>query len=228
MKLQLLRFDDEVPVDAKAVSTLEIEDRALFARVVASLESEAAEEAEEPYALWEDEGDKKRSPRGAFLVLASLPDVPLTDKKLLGKLYSHVAAQIADDADAEGEVIAAANTLEGLLLDWNIELWGSYEFSTSWDTSQMLKAFSFQPCFEEGTPLIERLVSFFGLCADIGLKQPILMVNAKSFLAENELDELAEQAFFFGVPLLLLESWHDASTHEWERKTRIDQWFLEN
>lgn len=227
MILKLLRFESEVVIEPDAVATLQIEDRSLFARAVASLSSEKAEEAEEPYALWDDDG-KKHSPRGAFLVLDSLPSIPLNDRKLLGKLYTKIAASIEEDVEAKDELAVTMSKLQSLLLDENIELWGTYEFNAAWEVGQILKAFSFQLMEEEAQPLLDSLVGFFGLCADVGLQQPLLLVNAKSFFTEEELSELASQAFFYGISLLMLESWPDGTHHDWERKTRIDQWFLEN
>ena len=227
MILKLLRFESEIHLGPGVVATLQIEDRSLFARVVSSLLSEQAEEALEPYALWGDDG-KKLSPRGAFLVLDALPTIPLSDKKLLSKLYAHIASAISDDDAVEARVAAAMTGLESTITERNVELWGTYDFLTSLNVPQLLKAFGFQPYVEEGQPLAEQLVSFFGLCADIGLSQPLVLVNGKSFFAENALTVLAEQSFFYGIPLLLLESWNDATQYEWERKTTIDQWFLEN
>lgn len=227
MILKLLRFESEIQIGADKIATLQIEDRALFSRVVESLLSEKAEEAVEPYALWDDDG-KKHSARGAFLPLASLPSLPLTDRKLLSKLYAQVASSLSNDREAEEELAAASQELRSLLLDRNVELWGTYEFVDAWTVEQILKAFSFQPVFEEGQSLQGRMTGFFGLCADIDLQQTLLMVNAKSFFAEDELSELASQAFFYGIPILMLESWVDKNQHEWERKTCIDQWFLES
>ena len=56
---------------------------------------------------------------------------------------------------------------------------------------------------------------------------PLVLVNAKSFFAPEELDALIEQAVFCGVEVLLLESWHDSDSHLNEEKTVLDQQFIE-
>lgn len=227
MILKFLRFESELHLSTGQVSTLQVEDRALFARMVTALLSEKGEEAVEPYGLWNDDG-KKCSARNALLVLDALPSVPLTDRKLLTKLYAHIASAIGSDVTLADTITSAMLGLEDLLVGQNSELWGTYEFALTWDVPQLLKAFTLQPYTEEGQPLVEQLVSFFGLCADIELSKPLVLVNAKSFFAENALDLLAEQSFFYGIPLLMLESWQDATQYSWERKTCVDQWFLEN
>lgn len=227
MILKFLRFESEIALGADHVATLQVEDRQLFARMVSSLLSESGEEALEPYALWDDDG-KQMSARSSLLVLDALPTVPLTDRKLLGKLHDRIARTIADDDVLAERVGSAIAVLEELLADRGNELWGTYDFAATWDSATLLKSFAFQPRAATDEPLAERLVNFFELCADIALRQTLVLVNAKSFFAENDLELIAEQSFFCGIPLLLLESWPDETQREWERKTRIDQWFLEN
>lgn len=227
MILKLLRFDGELTIGPEKVTTLEIENRHVFSRVVASLLSEKGEEAIEPYAIWDDKG-KKKTAKGAFLALSSLPDLPLNDRTLLSKLYTQLALNINDNIELSDKIADTTSELEGYFLGENLELWGQYDFGTRWDVGQILKAFSFRPAVDDDQLLLDRLISFFGLCADINHGKPLLMVNAKSFFEPDELSEVASQAFFYGIQLLMLESWADDATHEWEQKTCIDQWFFEN
>ena len=78
----------------------------------------------------------------------------------------------------------------------------------------------------EGDSLLDNCIRLFGLCADVMGETPIVLVNAKSFFAENELQELLEQAIFYGIELFLIESWDDPDSYPLERKYVIDQHFL--
>ena len=227
MILKFLRFESELTIEPGHAVTLEVENRRLFSRMVVALRSEGGEQAIEPYALWDAAG-KKQAPRGALMVLNSLPEVPFDDRTLLGKLYGKLALAMNEDPVLSTELTQAATHLEGLLLDRSVEFWGNYRFDTAWNVAQMLKAFSFKPDADGEEPLLDQLVALFGLCCDVGLEKTIALVNAKSFLEPEELSELVSQAFFYGRALLLLESWPDENRYDWERKTRIDQWFLEN
>ena len=226
MILKLLRFDGELSIGPEKVTTLEIENRHVFSRVASSLISERGEEAVEPYAIWDDAG-KKKTAKGAFLVLSSLPELPLNDRTLLSKLYAKLAGSIRDDIELSDKIAGTTAELKNYFLDENIELWGQYEFGSTWDVAQVLKSFSFRPAADDDQTLLERMVNLFGLCADVNLGKPILLINAKSFFEPEELSEVASQAFFYGCPLMMLESWTDDSTHDWEQKTCIDQWFFE-
>jgi CRISPR type II-A-associated protein Csn2 len=225
MRLQLLRFGIEVEFTSERVQTIEILDRTLFARVVASLLSEEGENAVEAYELWSDAG-KRLTPKKRLLVLNDLPRIPYDNKTLLGKLYTVIASGL----EVEGELEKLDSTGRELLLsvaDSTNSLWGRYDFGIDWNAATLLKAFSFAPDCSSANSLLENCIAFFGFCIDIKLEMPLVLVNAKSFFAPEELDALIEQAVFYGVKVMLLESWHDSISHLNEEKTILDQQFIQ-
>lgn len=224
MKVQLLRYDVEVSLSPEHVSTLEVLNRTVFARVVSSLLSEEGEKAAEPYQLWNDLG-RRASPRKALLLVNNLPSLPSDNRTLLNKLYGIVGSEL-DASGMSEEADALGQHLRALLADATNGMWGQYEFGLDWNQAAFMKAFSLMPACEEGESLLENCIAFLGFCVDIKLDMPIVLVNAKSFFAREELDRLFEQAVFLGVELLLLESWHDDDAHQKEAKTVLDQDFL--
>ena len=225
MKLQLLRFQCDVDLAPGCVRTLQIEDHHVFARVVESLASEKGLEAVEPYALW-DEAGKKVNPKKALLLLNSLPAVPYDDKALLAKLYAYMRMQLENAPDANEGVSQLAYGILDALEAKALELWGTYSFGEDWSVEAFLKAFAFTPAINGDAMLLDRAIALFGLCADIGFQSPMVMVNAKSFFDAKELETLFQQAVFFGVRLLLLESHKDEMHYDIEQKVIIDQDFL--
>ena len=227
MKLQFLRFETEIALSGDAVSTLQVEDRLLFSRMVQSLVSEQGEQACEPYRLWDDT-DKKVNPRKALLVIDSLPGLPLDDRGMLGKLYAQIENSINDEVEFEGDLANASARLQQLFRALNAEMWGRYEFGVDWSPALFLKSFGFQPMQEEGDALLENCIRFFELCVDIGFDKPLVIVNAKSFFAQNDLEELFSQAIFHGIALMVMESWQDSRILKNEQKIVIDQHFVES
>lgn len=226
MKLQFLRFENEVVLSDDSVATLQVEDRLLFSRMVQSLVSGLGEQACEPYCMWDDSG-KKVPPRKAFFVVDALPQVPLSDRSMLGKLYAKLEGDIDDGTLFPAELDETFLRLRQMLESSSVELWGRYEFGVDWSPALFLKAFGFQPVQEDGDTLLDNCIRFFELCVDIGFDKPVILVNAKSFFGEKDLSELFSQAIFHGIPLMLIESWSDGSMYENERKMVIDQDFLE-
>lgn len=225
LEIKISRFERSIQVDKEHVATLEIEDKHLFTRVLRSLLSGAGMEADEPYQIWKN--DRAVSSKKALLIVNTLPHLPLTDKSLLSSLYEKLTLQLNDDIAVSSRLQSLALQIEDVFGDMEIGLWGSYRFATQWNTTSYFKAFSFQPMIEPGDSLLDDCVKFFGLCADISFTKAIVLTNAKSFFTKTELQDLFSQAIFYGVSLLLLESWHDEAKFDLERKLRVDKDFIE-
>lgn len=225
MRLQLLRFGEGVELGNGKVTAIEIENCHLFTRVVRALLSEQGKDAVEPYQLWDDTG-KAVSPKKSLVVLHSLPVVPYDNKTLLGKLWTKVSRLIEGDDECERLLYGLGAQISNVVEDVGIALWGNYAFEQAWSLEQHLKAFEFKPVCGETETLLENCIRFFGLCADADQSMPVVMVNAKSFFEQNELKELYSQAVFLGTTLVILDSRHDTTCYELERKMVIDQDFL--
>lgn len=227
MRLQFLRFESELNISPGQVTTLQIEDRNLFRRIVSSIESEQGEEAVEPYRFWSEHG-VKLSPRKVAVFVNGLPDLPTNDRTILGKLYEQIALNLEQDTKRNESLAELTRELVEQYESLNSALWGTYDFRLDWSTQGLLRAFLFQPVCDESLTLLDNCIHLFGLCADVGLKKPLIFVNLKSFLSSNDLVELFNQAFFHGIGLLLLESWTDLVHYEKEKKLCVDLHFVEN
>ncbi len=228
MKLSILRLGTTINLESSIVSTLQIENRFVFTRVTASLQSEKGEEAVEPYQLT-DESNKPISPKKALFLLNTLPALPLNDRSLLTNLYKNICTQSneSSNTDCSSEYL---NELMQKVFSETSNLthstWGNYDFGLEWNLETLLKAFCFTPLVEDESSLLENSIAFFELLADINFSAPIIFVNAKSFFASHDLEILFEQAIFCGIKLLLLESWNDENNYKNERKTIVDQHLL--
>lgn len=222
MKLRLLRLGVDVDFPIETAATLEIENRVFFSRVVSALLSEAGEYAEEPYLLFGDDG-KRVSPKRALHVINTLPDVPLRDRAMLAKLFRFVTEQ----SELNPEIYEQIRCLSMALAEATGEIVGGmrgdYSLGVEWNYELYLKSFGLAPISGADYSLLDNCMRLLGLCADISDPAPVVLVNAKSFFAANELAELFQQAVFSGTRLLLLESWSDSNSYDLEQKTVIDQ-----
>lgn len=205
--------------------TVEVQDRKLFARVVQSLLAEAGKYAEEPYLLTQDDGTAITPKRG-LLMVTGLPELPFRDRAILTKLYQRISANVELDSELYALIQDAANRLHDGLEQAASGMWGDYAFANEWRVDAYCKTYGFAPIVDEASSLLENCIRFLGLCSDVGLDCPIVLVNAKSFLSRSDYEELLEQAFFLDSKLVFLESWHDDRIIARERKTTIDLHFL--
>lgn len=227
MILKFNRIDSEIVIDAASITTVEINDRPEFSRMATSLMHEKGLEGAEPYELVNDAG-KSLKPKKAFILCASLPDLPFTDRALTTALYAKIAREVYDQPELDDRVKALALNLREELAEVQHEMFGSYSYASNWESEAFLKAFAFGADASEDDSFLERCKAFIGLCADAVPNLPICFINLKSFLSEKDLGELFEFIFSLGEQVLLMESWHDVATHERERKIVVDQQFLEN
>lgn len=228
MKIKFARFSSLLDLDAGHVLTLEVVERTLFARIVMSLTSELGEKAIEPYFMFD--GERSVAPRGKLLFLDNLPELPLRDRAFEKALYEKLAEEVADMPGLEQgmqEIEARGRTLSDDIRSRSLGMWGTYDFEVHWDLMAYLKAFGFGVRLDGSETFLERCISFFGLCVDIGFNKPLVAINLKSFLSKNELEKLFGQAIFHGIHLVLLESWKDENVYDSERKIRIEQGLLE-
>jgi CRISPR type II-A-associated protein Csn2 len=225
MKFQLSRLNVTVEILPGQTTTIEIEDRQVFSRIVYSLMSELGEDGPEPYRIWNDK-DEKVSPRGALLRIKEFPQLPLSDKGFLVKLYKHIDSFVLQSEQLSEKVGCIAQLVGNTLAATEMELRGSYEFGIDFNTIVLLKALSYSPAQSDEYSLLDNCISFFELLADINWTAPVLLVNSKSFFSSDECEQVMQQAFFNAIPLLLLESWHDSSVYALEEKTIVDQHLL--
>lgn len=220
----MLRLGVDIEVLGEGVSTLEIEDRVLFARVVRSFLSEEGEYADEPYVIFGD-SDKRVNPKKALHVVNTLPEVPLNDRTMLARLVKLVAERTELDSSLHEQIQSLSSALMEATEDVIGGMRGDYCLAVKWSYEAYLKSFGLSPITYQDYSLLDNCIRLLGFCADIGDSAPVVLVNAKSFFSENELEELFDQAVFSGTRLLLLESWIDDRAFERETKTTIDQHF---
>ena len=205
---------------------LEIENSALFSRVVESLFIGAGEDAKEPFSLWHDE--KKIPCKNAFISIFNPFVLPYSDRDFLNAIFETVDKRIQEDEARRLRIFSFAQGIEKELSEIGISLGADYDFASEYDTKKYLKAFSFGAENKDDLPLVERLKNLFAIMSDIGIKKPLLFVNLKNFLKKEDTCALYESIFFHNIQVLLLENRHDTISYENEDKLYIDQHFLEH
>lgn len=227
MRISFEGFEDSIELVAGYPHALEIESKTLFTRICRSLLSEEGPGAMEPYSLWSGEGEEV-SRRGAFLMVSDPLNLPWDDKQLGGRLYEVVDSLMAEDEEARTEIESVAHLLSSSVSRLTYRVGADYDFGLEWSLRQFLKSRAFKVNRQETSSYPDSLIAFLDFCADMALKQVVVFVNLKTFLSENEVREVYERVFFHRFKVLVLESSHDSIAYVRERKTLVDQDFLES
>lgn len=226
MRVSFAGFDNPIELSRSKIAVLQIENKALFARVVQSLLQSKGMDALEPYTVWDELGNVI-PPGKAFLPVCNPFCLPWDHKSLAGGLYAKLESVLRIDEEASAKLQLLGSRLRSEICCMGFDLNGDYGFAVEWELRRFLKAFGFGIEPQEGASLLDNLIRFFDYVADMAIVETLLFVNLKTFLTEKELSSVYERLFFHGIRALLLENHESKHYNELERKTVVDQHFVE-
>ena len=181
MKVCFSGFAAPMLVDDAAVSVLEVQNRALFARVCGSLVSGLGADAIEPYSIWDD-CDAEMKSGSQFLVITSPLELPWDDKSLSGGLAARFERMAFEDEGVRHDIEDAFALLQSRLLQIALGFDSEYAFGVNWELKRYLRTYGFGVELADDEPLIDKLIKFLMLAKDVSTKKMLLFVNLKTFL----------------------------------------------
>lgn len=225
MKLVFEGLEQALEIDSGFPSVFQVENQALFSRLVGSLVSQEGRYAKEAYSLWENE--EEVSPKGSFLFVPDVFNLPWDDRSLLGEVVKRIEKDLIDDEDTRMGLEKVEQVFASRLMELSGGLSADYAFGIEWNLPKCLKMLGFGVDAMPEEKLIDSLISFLSLALDAKCSKVLLFVNLKTFLTKNELKRLYEHIFYTKTKVLMLENKHDVESYQYERKQVIDLDFLE-
>lgn len=226
MMISFTGFEHPIDMRDSYVLALHIANQSLFARVVSALLSGQGEQASEPYTLWGDDG-KELCASNVLLPIANPFDLPWKHRRLLGALYSRLEEALLVDEDLRLEMQELHSEMMSCVNQIGFRFNAEYDFGVEWELRHYLKAFDYGIGFQEANSLLDNLIQFVDLAADVAFDMVLLFVNLKTFLGKNDLAELYERMIFRGIRAILVENQNSVSYNQFERKVVVDQHFIE-
>lgn len=225
MKLVFSGFERAIELNPGEISTLQVENAALFTRVVLSLQSGLGRTAIEPYSFWDDETEIKAS--SALMLVTDPMNLPWDEKSLASALMKRIEREYLEDEELRMRIDSATHEIKTNLMTLGFGFNSDIGFNLEWDLKKYLKLLGFGVTFQEEKSFLDNLLNFLSLTLDAGNKKTLAFVNLKTFLTENELKTFLDQVFFLKLNVLLLENKHDSMSYGHEHKYTIDLQFLE-
>lgn len=225
MRLVIDGFERAIEVESGKVTTVQLENPALFARIVSSLAALDGDFALERYSIWE--GEKRLRAKDSLLPVTDLVNLPFDHRLLMSSIVKKMEKEIIDDEGLRLGLEAISLELSEKMLLLGLGYDSDYGYATEWDIKRYLKMMSFGVDISADDSFFDKLLKFISLVFDAGLKQTLVFVNLKTFLTKIELEELFEYVFCRGLRVLLLENKCDNNNYEYEQKYTVDQHFLE-
>lgn len=226
MRLVFSGLENPLKLTAGETSVLQVENSALFARIVSSLQTGLGHQAMEPYSLWEDDGEVK--PGNALMVVPDALNLPWDDRAFMTTITKRVEREYLEDEDLRMQVEEAERAIKMRLSRLNLGFNADLGFGLEWDLKRYLKFLGFGAAPQEDRSFLDNLLNFLSFALDAGCRKTIVFVNLKTFLTENELQMLYDHVFFLKLSLLLLENKIDTMSYRHESKLAVDLQFLEH
>ncbi len=226
MRLVFSGLENPLKLTAGETSVLQVENSALFARIVSSLQTGLGHQAMEPYSLWEDDGEVK--PGNALMVVPDALNLPWDDRAFMTTITKRVEREFLEDEDLRMQVEEAERAIKMRLSRLNLGFNADLGFGLEWDLKRYLKFLGFGAAPQEDRSFLDNLLNFLSFALDAGCRKTIVFVNLKTILTENELQMLYDHVFFLKLSLLLLENKIDTMSYRHENKLAVDLQFLEH
>ena len=204
MRLVFSGFENPLELEAGEASVLQVENGALFARVAGSLRSGCGRYALEPYSFWDEE--REVAPKDALLFISDPLSLPWDDRTFLSAVVKRVEREFLEDEDLRMEVEETEGALRRKLELLDMGFNADVGFALEWDLKRYLKFLGFGIAFQEEKTFLDNLLNFLSYALDAGCKKVICLVNLKTFLTKNELEQLYEHIFFLKLRVLLLDN----------------------
>ena len=226
MRLVFAGFDRPLELEPGNCTTLEVENQALFVRLVRSLVSGEGRYADEPYSVWD--GDEELKPRDALLVIDNPLQLPWDERGFMGSVLKRIDREYLEDEDLRRAVEGLQSAMASQLAALGMGLNADFSFGQEWDFRRYLKFMGFGVSYQESKSFLDNQLNFLSLALDSGDKRVLVFVNLKTFLSENDFKIFLDQVFFQKSRVLLLENKLDSNSYEHESKRCIDLHFIES
>jgi len=225
MRIQFYNLENDLFPSPDYITVLEIENKKLFGTMAQSFFAKiAGQEALENIALIED-GQALRFDKSAIYISDPM-QLCFYDKKIQTVLYEKITIMYNTNQElqmrVEDQYARFVETLRQLFYEVDVDLDYTYQF----ELLKLLKLLDVRIVEVEPLSPIEKLSTFLEIVANLRLFSLIVFCNFKSYVADEDLDELYKLILYLKIPVVLIESSLN-SLRKGEKKLIIDKEFDE-
>lgn len=202
IKLAHVNIETQILLTENYINTLAVESPTLFYKYVEDLSKQINEDEEGEFVF--SKGNEILTAAKACAMIIDFFHIDHNSKKVINALYKDLSMKIkSGESLLELENINAI-TLKLLL---NAEMLTDLPivYDSSLDIANLLKLYNVR-IEESYVGILENLISYVNILVEIFRTEVLCLVNAKSYLTEEEIEQLSKHCAYQKVSLLLLES----------------------
>ena len=220
MILRLYNCDNRV-LDTDEIAVLEIESPKIFSKIMCDFlyrEFPAREIAVER------DGEILQS--SDICCISDYFNLDFTGKAIIGKLYKQFEKELFSDFADYNEIMNSFNELKEKINRFTFRTDIITEPKESPELKEILNFVGIIP-LKEQEKILENLIQYVNICAELKLFKVMVFVNLKFYLNETELETLYRQSLYKGLPVILLEGMHREKKLQYEKKLFLDKDFCD-
>lgn len=225
MYLRVFLLENKIDFSQEHVNILEVEDINLFKKVVKliNIYSRYRNPSGEVILV---EKEARLDLSKSLLLCTDFYNIEINTNKMLKLLYSSIENRYNMEFGVENifeNTRNMFNNLNNIICDFDFH----FDYKTEISIGDFLKIIGLKFDIESYDNPFDNILCLFDITSQFNLYKVICLVNAKSFLNEEELKELYKFAKYKNINLLLIEHYIDKEIKEYEKKLVIDEDYVE-
>ncbi|MBU3193411.1 type II-A CRISPR-associated protein Csn2 [Clostridium algidicarnis] len=220
IKLSVFPLENDIEFSENYVNILEIENKKMFSQFVYSLNRiiNYNEESEEVILL---EGNKRLSISKDVMLIHDLFNIDVNESKILKALHLDIENQYKQEY-SEVNLLEKFNdvikNINDIISSYDFE----FEYKKEITIKELLKTINFKFDSNYYDNPFDNIMCIFDLVSTFNLYKVIIVVNAKCYFEEEELEEIYKAAKYRNINLLIIEPIIEVQLKYLENKLSID------
>lgn len=220
MIIRIINFENDISISNEYVRVLEIENKALFIKIVQSINSLCCNQDSDEYIILLNEDRELDFSKNAYFIFDIL-NIDFNDRKILNKLYTKIKSNIYLDDELRQKLedyhIEVFNLIDSTLLELPFE----FDFKAELVIEDLLKLYGIK-LINEGLSFMDKLLYLIDLISLLDLYKLLILCNIKTFFTNGQLEEIYKHIIHNQLNVLLLEGSSTDLVLKNEKKNRID------
>lgn len=220
MIIRISNFENDIIICDEYVRVLEIEDKALFANIVQSINSLCYNQESGEYMVLLDEGKEIDFAKNVYFIFDIL-NIDFNDRKILNKLYSRIKSSLDSESEIRDKIEIyfrdVFNLLDSILLEFPFE----FTYKTELEVEELFKLYGIR-LYNEGQSFMEKILYLIDLISLLDLCKVLIFCNMKSFFTDRQIEEIYKHIIHSRLNVLLVEGVTTEKSLQYEKKIRID------
>lgn len=220
MIMRVSNFENDIIISDEYVRILEIEDKALFANIVQSINSLCCNQESKEYMVLVDEEKELDFVKNVYFIFDIL-NIDFNDRKILNKLYSSIKSSLDSESEIRDKIEIyfrdVFNLLDSILLEFPFE----FTYKTELEVEELFKLYGIR-LYNEGQSFMEKILYLIDLISLLDLCKVLIFCNMKSFFTDRQIEEIYKYIIHNRLNVLLVEGVSTEKILQHEKKIRID------